>query len=217
MTTEGEAMTEAEWQVSTDPLLMAGQFGFSKSARRKSMLFGCACCRHVWDHLHHQAMQNAVTVAEDFADGRATQDELRGAELAAVEIPAAAYLPGARAVIHLCRRGGSSVARSAAGAGYIRPSSEVLDARSAHFAGLLRDIFGNPFVPTAFDPEWRTSTAQLLAKQMYESRDFGVMPILADALQDAGCDSEDILNHCRQVNGVHVRGCWVVDLVLDKA
>ncbi|QEG25961.1 hypothetical protein GobsT_06960 [Gemmata obscuriglobus] len=50
---------------------------------------------------------------------------------------------------------------------------------------------------------------------MYESRDFGAMPVLADALQDAGCDSDDILNHCRG-DGVHVRGCWVVDLVLGK-
>jgi hypothetical protein len=83
-------------------------------------------------------------------------------------------------------------------------------------ANLLRDIFGNPFRPVPFSPEWRTSTAVALAQQMYESRDFSAMPILADALQDAGCDSDDILNHCRQP-GEHVRGCWVVDLVLEKA
>jgi hypothetical protein len=51
---------------------------------------------------------------------------------------------------------------------------------------------------------------------MYESRDFSAMPILADALQDAGCDSDAILAHCRDVKQVHVRGCWVVDLVLGK-
>jgi len=75
--------------------------------------------------------------------------------------------------------------------------------------------FGNPFRPVAFSPEWRTSTAVALATQMHESRDFGAMPILADALQDAGCDNDDILNHCRG-DGPHVRGCWVVDLVLGK-
>jgi hypothetical protein len=80
---------------------------------------------------------------------------------------------------------------------------------------VLRDVFGNPFRPVSFDPAWRTSTAVALAAGMYESRDFGAMPILADALQDAGCDSEDILNHCRG-GGPHVRGCWVVDLVLGK-
>jgi len=81
---------------------------------------------------------------------------------------------------------------------------------------LLRDIFGNPFHPVEFDLQWRTDTALSLAKQMYESRDFSAMPILADALQDAGCDNEEVLNHCRDTKQVHVRGCWVVDLVLGK-
>jgi hypothetical protein len=78
---------------------------------------------------------------------------------------------------------------------------------------LLHDIFGNPFRPITFSPTWRTATAVLLARQMYEGPDFSAMPILADALQDAGCDNEDVLNHCRKCGG-HVRGCWVVDLVL---
>lgn len=81
---------------------------------------------------------------------------------------------------------------------------------------LLRDIIGNPFRPVAFSPEWRTDTAVTLAHTMYESREFGTMPILADALQDAGCDSAGVLNHCRDTNQIHVRGCWVVDLVLGK-
>jgi hypothetical protein len=80
---------------------------------------------------------------------------------------------------------------------------------------LLRDVFGNPFRPVAFAPEWRTDTAVALARQMYDGRDFGAIPILADALQDAGCDSDDILSHCRNP-GEHVRGCWVVDFVLGK-
>ena len=82
---------------------------------------------------------------------------------------------------------------------------------------LLRDIVGNPFRPVAFDAAWRTDTAVSLAKGMYESRDFGAVPILADALQDAGCTSDDVLNHCRDAKQVHVRGCWVVDLVLGKS
>ncbi|WP_227254383.1 hypothetical protein [Frigoriglobus tundricola] len=81
--------------------------------------------------------------------------------------------------------------------------------------GLIRDIFGNPFRPVAFSPSWRTDTAVALARQMYESRDFGAMPILADALQDAGCENTDILAHCR-IPGLHVRGCWVLDAVLNK-
>ena len=66
-----------------------------------------------------------------------------------------------------------------------------------------------------FDPEWRTSTVVAIAKGMYESRDFSPVPCLGDALQDGGCDNEDILTHCRS-DGPHVKGCWVVDLVLGK-
>jgi hypothetical protein len=81
--------------------------------------------------------------------------------------------------------------------------------------GLLRDIFGNPFRPVAFAPEWRSDTALTLARQMYEASNFSALPILADALQDAGRDNEDVLNHCRGA-GVHVRGCCVMDLVLGR-
>jgi hypothetical protein len=80
---------------------------------------------------------------------------------------------------------------------------------------VVHDIFGNPFRPVTFDPTWRTSTVVSIAQGMYDSRDFSTMPLLADALQDAGCENEDILNHCRGA-GPHVRGCWVVDMVLGK-
>ncbi len=104
------------------------------------------------------------------------------------------------------------------------------DERTAQ-AALLRDIFGNPFYPIPFDPAWQTETVVSLARKMYSGRDFSAMPDLADAIQDAGCENDRILNHCRYANlpatgpgtapGMrtppHVRGCWVVDLVLGKA
>lgn len=68
----------------------------------------------------------------------------------------------------------------------------------------------------SFDPFWRTGDAVALARGIQREGDFTRLPILADALQDAGCDSDDILNHCRDPRLVHVRGCWVVDLVLGK-
>lgn len=80
---------------------------------------------------------------------------------------------------------------------------------------LFRDIFGNPFRPVTLDPEWLTSTVTALARHMYDSLDFTAMPILADALEEVGCENADILSHCRGP-GPHVRGCWVVDLVLGK-
>ena len=84
-----------------------------------------------------------------------------------------------------------------------------------HPADYLRDIFGTPFRVVAFSPAWRTETTVALARQIYEERDFPAMPILADALQDVGCDCEGVLGHCRGPNP-HVRGCWVVDGLLQK-
>jgi hypothetical protein len=82
-------------------------------------------------------------------------------------------------------------------------------------ANIVRDIFGNPFRPVAFDDSWRTSTVLALASGIYAEQAFDRMPILADALQDAGCENEDILNHCREQKE-HVRACWVLDLAMDR-
>jgi hypothetical protein len=83
---------------------------------------------------------------------------------------------------------------------------------------LLRDILGNPFRQVTLNPAWQTSTVTALAQAIYTDRAFDRLPILADALEDAGCDNADILNHCRQPSPTeHVRGCWVVDLVLGKS
>jgi hypothetical protein len=84
---------------------------------------------------------------------------------------------------------------------------------------MLRDIFGNPFRLVAVDltwPAWNDGTVRRIAQAIYDERAFDRMPILADALEDAGCDSADILNHCRS-GSEHVRGCWVVDLLLGKS
>ena len=70
--------------------------------------------------------------------------------------------------------------------------------------------------PVAADPGWLTSTVLALARQADAAREFGVLPILADALQDAGCDDDAVLTHCRDTSLAHARGCWVVDLVLGK-
>ena len=93
---------------------------------------------------------------------------------------------------------------------------------------VFEELLGPDPLPP-FKPEWRTDTAVTLARQMYDAREFSAMPILADALQDAGCDSEPILTHCRVGSALlagrhgspkpsdlrHLRGCWVLDLVLN--
>jgi hypothetical protein len=80
---------------------------------------------------------------------------------------------------------------------------------------LARDIFGNPFRPLTTDLSWVPANAVVLARTMYETRDFTALPLLADLLEEAGCPA-DVSAHCRGP-GPHARGCWVVDLVLGKS
>jgi hypothetical protein len=85
-----------------------------------------------------------------------------------------------------------------------------------HQVSLLRDLIGNPFRPIIVDPVWRTPKVMDLAQTIYDERAFDRLPVLADALEEAGCQDQDILGHCRS-GGEHVRGCWVLDLVLGKS
>jgi hypothetical protein len=112
------------------------------------------------------------------------------------------------------------LALSDAGGAHNLPSNAFhvqSDGATAEYADLFREVFANPFRPVAFHPDWRTDTVMSLATAAYESRDFSTLPILADALQDAGSDADDLLAHCRDPKQAHVRGCWAVDLVLGKA
>jgi hypothetical protein len=80
---------------------------------------------------------------------------------------------------------------------------------------MLRDIFGNTFRPITFNPTWLTPNVVQLAQSIYNDRAFDRLPVMADALVQAGCDNDEILAHCRGP-GPHVRGCWVIDLMLGK-
>jgi hypothetical protein len=82
-------------------------------------------------------------------------------------------------------------------------------------AVVFRCIFGNPFRQASVHQDWRTSTVVSLAKGIYETHNFSMMPILGDAFQDAGCEQEEVLAHCYG-QGLHARGCWVVDQILGK-
>ena len=113
---------------------------------------------------------------------------------------------------HLAAQAAHAVYRAAGGDDHKKrdPGEEAAQ------CALIRDVFPSHTQPVSFSSAWRTDTVLSLASQMYESRDFSLMPILADALQDADCDNDEVLNHCRDANQVHARGCWVVDLVLGK-
>jgi hypothetical protein len=236
-------MTEAEWLAGTD-VSRALEFAEGRLSPRRARLLAAALCRAAAPLLDHPDLARALNEIEWYADGRTGARELgavsqkfrfvaiqqyeRSLRAAERDAPDAARADVARSelawavvcaaavsvtVRDVVMRLSGEVARSL-GAGL--PAAPTVLLRDAEQAALLRDLVGNPFRPAAFDAEWRTSTAVAIAKQMYDARDFSAMPILADALQDAGCDRDDILSHCRDANGVHVRGCWVADLVLGK-
>jgi hypothetical protein len=102
------------------------------------------------------------------------------------------------------------------------PDTEYIPEEGRDNSDLIRELFGNPFRPVTLDAAWQTPTVLALATAAYDNR---ILPagtleparlnVLADALEEAGCDNADILNHCRQP-GEHVRGCWVLDLILGK-
>jgi hypothetical protein len=95
------------------------------------------------------------------------------------------------------------------------PSKQVAGVELAAQASLLRCIINNPFHATKLDSSSRAPSILHLASVIHEERAFDRLPILADALEEAGCQNADILTHCRS-SGPHVRGCWVIDLLLGK-
>lgn len=158
----------------------------------------------------------AFDALEDFADTGSRADYHRGAPQLGVSV--APWANGVLMWVHRGAGGGGDYRAEQVSREVVERLTSLGEPRASveqRILGILHDIFGSPFRPTAFSPEWHTSTVLALAQGMYASRDFAAMPILADALQDAGCDDADILGHCRGP-GPHVRGCWVVDQVLGK-
>jgi hypothetical protein len=207
-------MTEKKWKSCTDPGVLLEYLRGSASGR-KLRLFAVACCRPILKK--RDAFHGALDIAEAVAEGKPGRRLQKGwDEWAARAMEAGDPIGWA---VHFALDDDATIGNLdreftdwVCG---LRSGVAERDELARHVA-LLRCLFGNPFRPITFSPDWRTGTAVTLARQMYDGRDFSTMPILADALQDASCDSDDILNHCRS-DGVHVRGCWVVDLVLEKA
>jgi hypothetical protein len=232
-------VTEAEWLTCDDPRRMLEALR-GRASDRKARLFACACCRRIWKRLKDARLREAVVAAELFADGLIGVRDLADAGRPVMLLMAQTGQATAAAVAAASKPpevlGGGNGWYDAHGWYDVRRTAEVVadlfsgsrppplagqakpggwGAERQAQAGLLRDLFGGSFRPVTTDPSWLTSTVIAMARAIYDTRDFSAMSILADALQDAGCDSEDILNHCRSP-GPHVRGCWVVDLVLGK-
>lgn len=211
-------MTESEWFTTTDPMSLLGALmrldltnQEMKSRGRQYHLLAVGCCRLVENELPPVG-RNGVGVLERYADGLATEEEkkdihklveeetrLGWSVLHAVEMALSATftpLQGANAAVHNLQW-------------------ERDDKAISMLTALVRCVFGNPFRPVTLDAAWLTTDVVAIANSVYDDKAFDRLPILADALQDAGCDNEDVLNHCRQP-GEHVRGCWVVDLLTGR-
>jgi hypothetical protein len=227
-----------DWLFASDPdeMLVFLRKQKDKPNQRKLRLFAVAGCRCLEPFLDERARE-ALTVAERHADALATAEELaavhdtalvpnrpRRGRRSLAERMASAYddtiTSHAWDAIEGATRPAQAMPTRVIFAAKILELVPPSSPRGVSFdpvalAAILRDVFGNPFPPATINPAWRTTNVAALAQSIYEERAFDRMPILADALEDAGCDNADILNHCRQP-GAHVRGCWVVDLVLGK-
>jgi hypothetical protein len=215
-----------------------------KKGQRRLRLFTCACCRLVRDLMTDERARKAVPLAEGYADGQVSKDEMKAAHKAQAKA-----FSGLLNISHQCGPGfcAADCAHIATisllypsgdggaifGTRYARYAAEFSSRRSLYSspddgpstrsaqrqADILRDVFGNPFRPVAVDPawlRWDRGTVVKVARAIYEESAFERLPLLADALEDAGCQEEQLLGHLRSV-GPHVRGCWAVDLIVGKS
>ena len=234
-------MTEAEWLACDDPRVMLEALS-GKARPQRLWQFAAFCWRRGTRFLRDEASHRGVEALEALARGAEIDDRqlllLEDGTCFSIDLKDPRYGIG----ISKDPNGAAGVAKNSLEAVATAEAAESgggdqllwalivgeaiaemqapevamgLSVAIRRFEPLVREFFGNPFRPVTFSSSWRTDTAVTLARQMYESRDFSAMPILADALQDAGCDSADVLDHCRGP-GPHVRGCWVVDLVLGR-
>jgi hypothetical protein len=222
-----KAVTEAEWLACTDPKPML-EFLRGKASDRKLRLFACACCRRVWHLLADERSREAIRIAERFADGDSSSDELEATYRPAVAACHEAEGGAHFAAAGTAERSATDAARYAAygvGAG-LRPwpglwGVELKAVEEAH-ASLVREVFGNPFRPVTTSSSSQSPQVVALAQAAYDERelpagtlDLARLAVLADALEEAGCTAQTILDHLRGP-GPHVRGCWAVDLILGK-
>ena len=199
-------MTEHEWLNAVDPRAML-EFLQTNGSDRKLRLFAVACSRRVWGMIDELG-RAAVETAERFADGLASAEELRAARLACQGAGGQASWYAAATKPEVAARNAAHSAQAGAAAIGSEPAELLAQAE------LLRDIF-DPFRRLSVERVWLTPVVVQLANAIYQDRAFERMRELADALAEAGCDNEQILNHCRRA-GPHVRGCLVLDLVLGK-
>jgi hypothetical protein len=222
-----------------DPIPQAER-GARRARARKYRLFACACCRRVW-HLLDGRSRQAVEMAERFADGEATWEEARASDPAgfypsdgsaasfAAHAAGCAFCAGGEDLDGVTHHAALAAIRGANARTQEDPATRRADIRDvlgskaekAAQAALLRDVFGNPFRPAA-SAACSTREVRSLAEAAYRERSLPAgtlepnrLAVLADALEEDGCAERDLLDHLRGP-GLHMRGCWGLDLILEK-
>jgi hypothetical protein len=234
-------MRAEELLAADDPGALLATLNRRPVSDRRWRLFAVACARQVW-HLLPAEGRRLVEGVEKFADGQGDLQRLTEASyrvavrwdkesVAATRASQAATAAARSATATEAAWAGAQTWRQAAAAlawqatikvppwELARPTWDRAQ-RAAHAAQceLMRDLFLPLFQPVTFAPAWREwhgGAAGKIAQEIYDRRRFEELPILADALEDAGCDERALLDHCRS-GGPHVRGCWALDLVLNK-
>ena len=211
-------MTEEQWLAGADPKPML-EYLRGKVSDRKLRLLACACCRRLWHLAKYDKGRRGVEAAERYADGLAGKEELRAAR--EVDEPGWDALWSA-AQYALKEKPQEATDRMALHYYLLHGAGTDWEGERRVQCGLVRETFGNPFRPVAVKPAWQAPQVVALAQAVYEERelpsgtlDTARLAVLADALEEAGCTDNDVLNHLRGA-GRHVRGCWVVDLLLGK-
>jgi hypothetical protein len=205
-----------------------GTYARTKVGKRKLLLYAVGCCRLMWDLLWDDRLRTCVEVAERFADGLATVEERRDASVAAMPLSLGHFSGDTpdcrRATIGMLAYStvgqipkhaayGMTAMRHALG-GFSVPDRDG----KALLCDMCREIWGNFINPTVANKDWlrwNNKTLPKMAQAIYDEKAWDRLGVLADALEDAGCEDAAILTHCRQP-GIHVRGCWVLDLLLGK-
>jgi hypothetical protein len=212
-------VARTEWEFGHDLGAMCREVTLAnRDGARVSRLFACACGRLVWHSLSKKLGRPSVEIGEKVADGRAGWGDLRReflrirlASPPTPEIDKAIY-DSSVALLMLFE---ISVGSAGVAARHLREVSRLVDRLDLNHSQceLIRDIFGDPSCPLPFDPAWSSPRVAELARSIYDARDFDAMPMLGDALEEAGCDGPEVLDHCRRP-GHHARGCWVLDCAM---
>lgn len=235
-------MTEAEWIATNDPFeLIDHRFGMRSpdsvtSDVRQLQLYFLACAQRTADRLpwigrellaaaEQQAAGNALDPLGKSAVRAAAEELVHNTDFADAIQQAEHYyaLSGRIRPIDVPAATAEFLPKLWSGTAHLL--YYALDAKAPIFAhipaelycaDLIREVFGNPFLEVWFDPCWRTSAVRDLALSIERSGDYSRMPMLADALEEAGCTDSNVVGHLRTGRG-HVRGCWVLDGLLTSA